>query len=289
MKIHFVGKVFEFHKDPAQVEMYVEVPLFEQANAPIELLVQLDKADVDPEAAHRLGKFEKLDPDLQAVIRKNSGLPVEGQIQLVDEISKSLRRYYPHLRWKTYPKYDDLKTVIELCWRFLLKKSDSRASVRSPAQLAYMTLQYTQGRTIKSLIAASVESEYWNRQEPEYEKRVQRVVLLILGVFRQWFDFKLPKLLIGVSELQEYVFKRAELEPGNYSYLSALLENQFFEGNLSILMDYDIPASAVRKLEGLFSGQESWQAIENRLRTVDLKKMGLLDYEVKKLKSALGS
>ena len=34
---------------------------------------------------------------------------------------------------------------------------------------------------------------------------------------------------------------------------------------------------------------EEWGAIENRLRDINLRSAGLLDYEVKKLRSALGS
>jgi hypothetical protein len=284
-----VGKVFQFHPDPRQMDMYVEVPLFEQANAPLELLVQLDREDVDPQTVHRLAAFDQLDDELRTVIKKNSGLPVEGQVQLVSEIGGSVNHYHRYLDWKTFPTYDQLKTTIELCWKFLLKKSDSKAGVRSAAQLAVMTLQYANGKSIRKVIETNLESDYWKEQEPDFDRRVQRVVLLALGVLRQWFDFKLPKLLVGISELQAYVFRQHQLEPGNYSYFSVLLENEFLSGSLSVLMDYDVPASAVRKLQRYFSGQESWEEVASRLRNFDLNRAGLLPYETRKLRSALAS
>ncbi len=287
MNFHFVGKVFEFHKNPAQLELEVDVPLFTQRNAPLELLVQLDKEDIQTDAMHRLDGYEGLEPELRAVIKKNSGLPVKGQIDLVRELEGNLERYNRVLKWRTLPKFEELKATIELAWKYFLKSSDSKAGIASPAQLAFMANQYTRGKTVKYLIAANLDSDYWRQQAPDETERVQRVVLLVLGVFRQWFEFKLPKLLVGLSEIQAYVFAKHNMDAGNYSYFCALLENSFFKGALSVLMDYDVPASAIRKVEMLFTGEEEWNEIQDRLRATDLESLGLLEYEAKKLRTAL--
>jgi hypothetical protein len=287
MNIHYVGKIYEFHKDPAQLEMQVDVPLFDQANAPIELLLQLDRADVEPESLPRLEQFDKLDMELQSVIKGNTGLPLEGQLAILNEVEGSLDYYHEKLGWKTIPNYTQLLTTLELCWKHLLSKSDSKAGVRSPAQLAVMTLQYSEGKTISSLIASNLESDFWKNSEPDFQKRVQKVILLVLGVFRQWFDYKLPKVLMGLSELQDYVFKRHGMESGNYSYFSALIENDFLDDGMSVLMDYDVPASAIRKLSAALPGENDWAQIQERLKGVDLMQLPLLDYERRKLESAL--
>jgi len=287
MKYHFVGKVFEFHKDPVQLELDVEVPLFAQRNAPLELLVQLDESDINPDAAHRLKDFDGLEPGLRAAIRKNSNLPVKGQIELVNELESNLARYNRLLKWRTLPKYEELKTAIELAWKYLLRPTDSKAGVRTPAQLATITNQYLRGKTVKYLISANLDSPYWRDKEPDERKRVQAIVLSVLGIFRQWFEFRLPKLLAGVSEIQSYVFTKHKLEDGNYSYFCAQLENSFFNGALPVLMDYDVPASAIRKIERRFTGQEEWGDIHDRLRAMDLESLGLLDYELNKIRNAL--
>jgi len=289
MKVHYVGKVFEFHKEPSQAELEVDVPLFSQRNAPLELLVQLSPEDLQPEAQARLSEFETLDPELQKLIKKNSGIPVLGQVALIREITENRRYYYPLLRWTSYPTYEELEAVLDLCWRFLLKPTESKANVRSHKQLTVMTRQYCHGKSLQSLIAQSLASPYWTDQEPDLDERVQKVVSLVLGVARQWFDYKLPKLLTAVSDLQSFVFGRVNLKPGNYSYLAASLENSFFKGVLSVLLDYDVPASAVRKMERLFSGQEEWAAVEERLRSVSLERLGLMPYERAKVQAALGT
>lgn len=288
MKIHYVGRVFEFHQEPAQVELDIDVPLFSQANAPLELLVQLDTRDVQLDARHRLDEIHKLDPTLQAIIKKNSGISVLGQVKFVEELEKSVNHYHALFCWNAIPKYEQLEAVLGLCWEILLKTTDSKAGVRSHRQLAMMTLQYCHGKSLQYLISQSLNSDWWKKEEPDEYERVQKVVGLVLGAARQWFDFKLPKLLAAASELQVYVFDRHNLKPGNYSYLSALLENSFFKGVLSVLLDYDVPSSAIRKLEAVFSGDDDWPTIDKKLRSMKLEEYGLLPYEIKKVRAALG-
>ena len=64
-KAHYLGKVYEFHREPTQLELDVEIPLFSQDIAPLELLVHLDQEDVDVRARERLSSFESLDGELK--------------------------------------------------------------------------------------------------------------------------------------------------------------------------------------------------------------------------------
>lgn len=284
MRIHYVGKVYEFHIQPSQLDLNVEVPLFDQADAPLELLVQLDTDDVQDHAKSRLAGFESLDDELKVIIRRNSGLPVEGQINIVREIENNHNLYYSSLSWTTIPTYSQLESTLSLCWKFFFKPNESKPRI-SPAQLATMALQYYQGRSLSYLIVKSLE--YWRKREQDEDAAVQKTVGLVLGVSRNWFEYKLPKWLAGISELQAYVYRRQERLPGNYAYFSALLENSFFKGALSVLMDYDVPASAIRKLEAAIGTEDDWGRLEVRLRKLNLGALNLLPYELKKLEAAL--
>jgi late competence protein required for DNA uptake (superfamily II DNA/RNA helicase) len=287
MKIHYVGRVVEFHREPAQSELEVDIPLFSQDNAPLELLVQLKPEDLQSGVEHRLQTVRALDPALQAIIKKNSGIPVLGQIQFVRELEEKSEELHPFLSWSTIPNYEQLKTTLDLCWRFLMRNTESKAGVMSHKQLAVLTLQYCSYRSLQVVIAMALGGEYWRGRIADDYERVQYIVGLVLGASRQWFDYKLPKLLSAATELQAYVFRKSGLRPGNYYYLSTLLENSFFKGVLSVLLDYDVPASAVRKLESQFRPEDDWATVRRKLSTLPYERFGLLPYEIRKLKAAL--
>jgi DEAD/DEAH box helicase/Helicase conserved C-terminal domain len=285
MTIHYVGKVFQFHPEPSQLDLDVDVPLFDQANAPLELLVQLEKDDIEDETKKRLAVFESLDEELKRIIKKNSGLLVDGQIAVVKEMERLAAQYSQLLTWTAIPSYRQLEATLGLCWRHFLKPKESKANVRSPGHLATLTLQYNQGRSLAFLIAKNLD--YWRQREEEEDSAVQIAVSLALSVARNWFEYKLPKWLAGISELQAYVYRKQGHPAGNYSYFSALLENSFFRGALSVLMDYDVPPSALRKIEQVIGEEHDWATLEARLHRLDMGSLDLLPYERKKLEAAL--
>ena len=90
-----------------------------------------------------------------------------------------------------------------------------------------------------------------------------------------------------MSDLQGYVYSMQDKQPGNYSYFQALKERSFIKGPFSVLMDYDVPVSATRKLEEMFGDQTDWTIIEEQLGSMNLDDLGLLPYEKKKQLSTI--
>jgi hypothetical protein len=111
----------------------------------------------------------------------------------------------------------------------------------------------------------------------------------ILNITRHWFDYKLPKWLSVVSELQEYVFKKNKMPHGNYSFFATSLEHGFLPSNLAALMEYDIPFSAINKLKSILNQDRTPEMLitfVNQLSNEELLKRGLLPYEINKLRNA---
>jgi len=91
-----------------------------------------------------------------------------------------------------------------------------------------------------------------------------------------------------MSEIQRFVFVKRGIEPGDYGFLATQIENNFLPGNLAALLDYDIPASALRKIQRVADPSKSPEEILVRIRGLDLRKLNLIPYEEKKLSSILG-
>lgn len=289
MKQHFIGNVYRFEKQPDQMDLFVDIPLFNQDNAPLEILVSLEENELESSSKERLKNFKDLPSDLQDVIKKNSGINIEGQLKIVEEIESNLESWQQQLNWKSYPEYEQLKCAIELCWKHLLKSGENKADVKSAAQLSFLTKQYADLQSIPAMIQNMANGTFCKQKIVTEQERIDHCSFFILNVARHWFDYKLPKWLSVVSELQEYVFKKHNLPFGNYSFFATSLEHNFLPSNLAALLEYDIPYSAIKKLRRVLPQDHAPEILIagiNKMPKENLLKLGLLPYEIKKLKKA---
>jgi late competence protein required for DNA uptake (superfamily II DNA/RNA helicase) len=289
MNKHFIGNVIRFEKQPEQMDLFVDIPLFDQKNAPLEILIGLEDSEVDTEAKERLNNFNQLTEDLKEVIRKNKGVSIEGQQNIIEHIESDIPGYHALMNWSSYPKYEQLLAVIKLAWAHLLKPGENKADIRSPEQLTFLTIKYATLKSTTALINATINEDYWVKLFPDDQERINKVTFFILNVTRHWFDYKLPKWIAVISELQHYVFTKNNRPPGNYSFYAGLLENGFLPKGFAALMEYDIPFSAIKKIQSLLADSNTAEQnimYINQLTRLQLKKMGLLDYEIKKIRES---
>lgn len=179
--------------------------------------------------------------------------------------------------------------VIELCWKYLLKSGENKADVKSAAQLSVLTKQYADLQSIPAMIRHMANDAFWIEKITNEQERIDDRSFFVLNVARHWFDYKLPKWLSVVSELQEYVFKKHNLPFGNYSFFATSLEHKFLPSNLAALLEYDIPYSAINKLKRILPQDQSPEMLIvhiNKMPKDNLLRLGLLPYEIKKLKKA---
>ncbi len=60
MKQHFIGNVYRFEKQPDQMDLFVDIPLFSQDNVPLEILVSLEENELESSLKERLKNFKDL-------------------------------------------------------------------------------------------------------------------------------------------------------------------------------------------------------------------------------------
>jgi hypothetical protein len=283
---YFTGRLYRFAPAPSQYELKVDIPLFTQEKAPLDLLIQLDSNDVKPEVKHKLDKLNGIDPKLLEILRTN-GINIEGQLAVVDHIERDISRLHPLLSWKRFPKYPQLLATIELGWNHLLRPNESRGGVRSARHLAVITMGYMILKSLGAIIQRDVNGAYWKSREPDPAERVNKVVSIVLNAARHWLDYKLPKWLGTISSLQAYVFQKHELVPGDYSYLAGQIEHGFLPPVLAVMLEYDVPSSALRKLQHRIGQQWTLDQLFDFLQRADLAAAGLDEYERGKIAQAV--
>ena len=288
MNVHYIGRVYKFHAEPSQMELDVDIPIITQSNAPLEMLIQLDPDELSPASIRKLDILKDVDPELVKIIKFNSGLPVEGQLQIVKLIDADIQRYHVLLAWNGLPGYRQLQPVVELAWNYLMKKGDSKAYVRSANQLTFLTIKYLNLKSIPSMIRDIINDTYTKNEYPDEKKRTDWAIFLILSITRNWFDYKLPKLIGAVSALQKHVFTKYKLRAGDYTYFASLLENGFLSKEIATLLDLDLPLSAIRKIQSVLPKEElSTEKIIEFLSTARLDQFSLNNYELKKIRSLI--
>lgn len=289
MKKHFIGNVYRFESKPEQTELFVDIPLFNQENAPLEILISLEESELESTAKKRLEDFKNLPEDLQDVIKRNSGISIESQQKIIAELENDLPTNRNLLNWNQFPTYDQLVYILELCWKYLLKPGENKADVRNARQLAVLTNKYSRLKSIQALINTTISQDYWIQQIPDDQTRIDKVSFFVLNVTRHWFDYKLPKWMSVISELQEYVLRKNNFPFGNYSYFATSLEHGFLPSNLAALTEYDIPISAIKKLSSILDQDKTPEAlirIIDQLSDNEFFKKGLLPYEITKIRNA---
>jgi late competence protein required for DNA uptake (superfamily II DNA/RNA helicase) len=294
MRKHFIGNVIRFEDQPEQMELFVDIPLFNQTHAPLEILISMDEKDIEVDARPRLDKFNSLPEELKDVIKLNSGISIDSQIEIINKIESNLIYYHNQLNWTALPKsFDNLSTVIELCWESLTGPGDKtfiegigRLSAR---WLASFTFTYINLKSIGAVVNTYIKDEFWIGKIPDSQKRIDTASYSILHITRHWFDYKLPKWINVISNLQEYVFKKHKMTYGNYSFIASSIENGFLHPNIAALTEYDIPITAIKKLEKYLSQDRTPEmniTFLNQLSDRELIANKLLKYEIDKLRNS---
>lgn len=287
MLMHYIGHVFKFEDAPEQLELHVDFPILTQVDAPTELLMMLDDGDLRDEGRAKLAPYDGIEEDLREVLRQNPALPLDGQLKIVDLITQNQRAWYPLLSWRSFPKYEQLRHVLELAWDNLRRPKESKGGVVSAKQLAALTLQYSATRSITGVIRNQVASPFWVEKEPDRRRRVDAVVYQVLSVTRHWFDYKLPTFLAAISNLQKYVYDRSGFRAGDYTAYAAQVENGFLAQRFADLTEYGIPRSAIVKIADKCGEEPSVEAVLARVRQIGVHNFGFTNYEVAKVLEAL--
>jgi hypothetical protein len=284
---HYIGRVFKFEDAPEQLDLHVDFPILTQINAPTELLMGIDEADLKVEGRERLAPYDGIEPELKKVLRGNAVLPIDGQLKIVELITQNRREWYHLLSWRSYPTYPQLLQVLELAWEHLRRPNESKGGIISAKQLAMLTIQYSIRKSLKGLIAYQLSQPYWVDKYPAKNERVDAVVFQVLSCGRHWFDYKLPTYLSVISNLQKYVYEKHGFPPGDYSAFAAQIENGFLSQLFSDLTEYGIPRSAIAKIARVFGSAQSVEEVLAQLRGADLEHIGFNRYEFLKVTQAL--
>jgi hypothetical protein len=283
MMVHYVGRIFNFNEPPEKKAVVIDIPFFAQEEVSDEILIHIDEEDVKNKESEQYKNLKSIPKEERDLFKKN-GVLVRGQKNILELLKKDIPEKYSLVHW-TSPDYNQLTYVLSLAWMNLIKKGESIRPMTLP-KLIKVTSDYGKGKDISRLI----ENNYsFFRKLRTFEGKTDEevfdeAVMDAFQIFRHWFHYKVPKWLNVMNSLQKYVCEKNSLEPGDYTFFSNQIENDFVRENLSILVEYGIPKSAIDKLSKDLPKYLDEEGIIDEIRNKKLfENPDLIRYEKEKI------
>ncbi|WP_320019567.1 DEAD/DEAH box helicase [Labilibaculum manganireducens] len=285
LMIHYTGNIYNFNRIPDNAQIVIDIPFFEQNPISNEVLINLMESEVIDTDSVQYKAIASI-PNLEKEVIKNNGVNVFGQKTIIETIRQDIKTKYHLISWNNYPTKEQLEYVLGLAWNNLRKPTETGGQMTLKA-LVTVTQIYGYNQSIWNLVENTfsyLRSLPRSSHKSESEIR-DEAIMQSFQTLKHWFEYKVPKWLSVLNSIQQFVCNENGLRAGNYSYFSNLIENDFLRENLTILSEFGIPGSAIRKLEKLIPENISQDDVIQKIRSESLFNNPIfIDYERNKLK-----
>lgn len=270
---HFIGKVYVFHQPPQEELPFVDFPLFTQdEETPASLLVQIDDEDLSPASRDRLATVRLQTVIPVEIIRKNSGVDPEAQVELAKFLESTEREEAQTLAWTWMPSRAELYKTCEVIWQYLLRERP-RSGVYSAKQLAFKTIQLMNSQDTEARVNEELRPGQHAAKTPD--EAVERV----LEFDRNWAGFELPRVLMAMSNIQEYVLTRQFGFAGDYRFFARRLESLFRNPVSAALEEYGLPMQITDKIERAVKFSDDMDVALEQVRRIQAERLNLTAFE----------
>lgn len=274
---HYVGKIVNLHKPPEIEKTHVDFPFYEQDPIAAEVLVNLDEPEVKDinDNLERYTEFKEKDPALQEILIRN-GVSIEGQERILQcffrDLAMPMRR--ESIIWNRIDGklYSRLVYLFDLCWENL-STPEERKSFGAKGWVVNKIVGSCYETTINQMIEKDIEyraKKLAEEKEIEYtsvddmfiqfpvemQTRTDHIIEQVFSLQKNWLQYRAPKWINVVDSLQKYATERMGLPSGDYSYVAEMIENEFIQSSLRILLEYGIPQSAIKKIQVIMQMQK---------------------------------
>lgn len=277
---HFIGDVYMFKNPPAPQLPFVDIPIFTQSeNVPESILINIDEDDLSELSKSRLKTYTNQDDIPLEILRQNSFIPLNWQLDCIRYIKKNLRQLYKNLKWSSIPTNNQLYATCEVIWDYLIRSNKLVYGIKSGKQLAFTINAYRQSGSIKNFITKTINNQY---QKLNTQESIERA----LDIQRHWINFQFPRYLKCLDSIVKEVFRQSNLKPGEYTYFANLVESYFQPYYVVPLEEYGIPSQITLKLREYFDKCDGLDNVLMNLKDIDLPSLNLSSVEKTFLREA---
>lgn len=284
MMIHYIGNIYNFNPEPIKENILIDIPFFDQNPISDEVLINIDDKDIKNRGSEQYNKLKSIPEDLKLILRRN-GISIEGQQKIINILEKDIIDKYDLICWRGIPRYNQLQYILSLGWSHLLKPGETTRPM-TIAKLVKVTFDYGKDQNILRLVQENIEymKNLDVNMDKEYQELLDNAIKESFQILKHWFQYKVPKWLSVINNLQQYVCKKKGLKPGDYLFYANNLENEFITDNLAILYEYGVPQSAIKKLAQNIPNDIEEDKVIKYIKSQNLiENSGLISYEKEKI------
>lgn len=261
MMQHYSGNIFYFDTPPLKTLEKVDIPLIEQKdNLQSEVLINLESTDVKDNLKERYDTIKSsVSEELWTIFRENY-YDVESQKQLYNYLIQN-PNLLTDLSWNNHsPSYDTLLQTMKAISHGL-----DNVSNNSYKHIALKANKISKGN-IKDVIDSEVQYQLDKADNEDLHKVYNKAIFDIFKFVRTEAKFKIPKKMSVLQSIVNYIL---EDKKADYSSFIAKLENEGVGGSKSILLDYGVPSTAIKKIRTNLGSTEIIDYIKNNLDSLN--------------------
>ena len=245
MMKYYTGRIYYFDTPPDKQNENLDIPIIEQEEGlQSEILVNLEEKDIKEQ---RKNDYKILIEDLPKrllEIFKSNYYNVEKQKELYFYLLSN-SKVLNELLWSTStPKYNILLKTFEV----INQKLDGQNG-KQHEYLAQKCQQVMRDNLQQVIVNEIRYQKNLPRNSGKTDDEIENLsILIILKFIKNETKYAIPKKLSVLESIVNYISKENKAD---YSSFIAMLEHEGVNENLSILLDFGVPSSALKKLKNL--------------------------------------
>lgn len=273
MMKYYTGNIFYFDNPPERKDEFIDIPVVDQEhNLQSEILLNIDKSDLKQSKQKDVQKLVEGIPNDLIEIFKNNYYDVEKQKSLFNYIISN-RELLKILNWHTpMPEYSVLLETLRIIDEGLKGKEGTKYKYTATK------CQQIINHNISNAIQTELQYLYRKKgsSHKEREELLNEAISNIFSFIKNQAKYEIPKVLSILQSIVNYIQKS---DSADYSLFIAKLEHEGVDENVSVLLDFGVPSSALRKIRI----PRDVETIEYVKENLELLSDRLLNYEIAKL------
>ncbi|VVM33798.1 helicase-related protein [Terribacillus sp. AE2B 122] len=271
---HFIGRVIALEPISKEEEKEtIEFSYYDNENLTVEEIIQVDKNDLSNKNLDKRNETEK---NLESwkipleLIQKNKFIPIHNQYSLINFLRNNTRYLSSLLFSSHYPRKEQLKIIMDLCYAHLFNEADKNNKSFSIGNLKRLTNFYVYSNpSIKELI------------KTQNGEKTDTRVRLAFSLISRYFEFALPKYLSAFEVLFNYVYfeKNNKRDAISLKALITKLEFGSTEKHEIALKEAGVPIGIINKISSVLQDCDNIDKIKAKLALNPDLTGNLSDYE----------